>query len=150
MITYDCIRPKLGGERLAAGYYGELRCLHSVISKRTSAAHKTYIRAGRSAGYPARMQSDDLSAEQARIIKARLAPALDYLARLRARMVAGGFPPQDPLLVEVVRAEHAVQDLHVALHYLTCRDHVGRLRSGRNHSGASNSGISPSPDSKTT
>ena len=50
------------------------------------------------------MRSDDLTREQAEGLKAKLAPMLGYLNRLKKRMVRRGFPPVDPLLIDVCRA----------------------------------------------
>ena len=66
------------------------------------------------------MRSDDLTREQARALKNKLAPMLGYLNRLKKRMARRGFPPDDPLLIEVCRAEDAMHELHVSVHYLSC------------------------------
>jgi hypothetical protein len=57
------------------------------------------------------MQSDQVSRRQARTIKARLQPALDYVSRLAARMRARGFPPDDQLMALVSNAEQALHEL---------------------------------------
>jgi hypothetical protein len=41
-----------------------------------------------------------------------------------------GFPPDDPLFVDVVTAQHALQDLVMKLHYLSCQSGVGKKPSG--------------------
>ena len=74
------------------------------------------------------MRSDDLTCEQARALKNKLGPMLGYLNRLKKRMSYRGFPPDDELLAAVIRAEAAVHELHVAAHYLACRDVTGRRR----------------------
>jgi hypothetical protein len=73
------------------------------------------------------MRSDDLTKAQARALENKLAPMLGYLTRLKRRMVRRGFPLDDPLLNAVLRAEGAVHDLHVAMHYLTCAEQTGGL-----------------------
>jgi hypothetical protein len=50
---------------------------------------------------------------------------LRYLNRLCERMMRLGFPPDDPLQVAAVKARAAMQDLHTAAHYATCRHGVG-------------------------
>ena len=74
------------------------------------------------------MRSDDLTPEQARALKNRLQPMLGYLNRLKHRMRRRGFLADDPLLAAVCRAENAMHELHVQVHYLTCGDRVGRRR----------------------
>ena len=49
-----------------------------------------------------------------------------YLVRLKRRMTYKGFPPGDQLLKAVLRAESAIHDLNVEVHYLSCGDVVGR------------------------
>jgi hypothetical protein len=79
------------------------------------------------------MRSDDLTREQARALKNKLTPMLGYLNRLKKRMARRGFLPNDPLLVDVCRAEDAMHRLHVAVHYLGCSNIVGqRLHPGGN------------------
>ena len=53
---------------------------------------------------------------------------LNYLGRLKRRMVQRGFLSGDPLLEAVVQAENAVHALHVQTHYLSCGEVVGRQR----------------------
>jgi hypothetical protein len=74
------------------------------------------------------MRSDDLTRDQARALKNKLAPLLGYLNRLKKRMVNRGFMPDDELLQAVCRAEMAMHELNVATHYLACGDSVGRRR----------------------
>ena len=66
------------------------------------------------------MRSDDLTREQARALKNKLAPMLGYLNRLAKRMTRRRFPPDDPLLLEVCRAAAAMHELNVSVHYLSC------------------------------
>jgi hypothetical protein len=74
------------------------------------------------------MQSDDLTRQQAAALKNKLRTMLDYLSRLKPRMVNRGFLSGDPLLDAVAQAENAVHALHVQVHYLSCGDVVGRVR----------------------
>lgn len=72
------------------------------------------------------MRCDDQTREQGRALKNKLRPMLRYLARLKRRMTYRGFPPDDPLLIAVGRAENAMHELSVDVHYLSCGDVVGR------------------------
>ena len=51
---------------------------------------------------------------------------LGYLFRLRQRMDKRGFSPDDPLYQLVVNAYDALHPLTVELHYLSCKEGVGR------------------------
>ena len=64
------------------------------------------------------MNSSNLTRDQARALKNKIGPMLGYLSRLNQRMMFKGFPPDDPLLALVVKAENALHELHVAMHYL--------------------------------
>jgi hypothetical protein len=46
-----------------------------------------------------------------------LKPHLNYLSRLRARMVEVGFLPDDPVFAAVVKAHDAAGEHFMALHY---------------------------------
>lgn len=70
------------------------------------------------------MDSDDLSVFDAERIK-RALPSVVYLSALRKRMEERGFPPNDPLYQHVTQAQQALSDLHIHVHYLTCRGKVG-------------------------
>jgi len=72
------------------------------------------------------MTSSSLTPSQAHSIRDRIAPTLAYLARLRDRMGAVGFPPQDPLLDLAVEAHRGLQGLFVEAHYAGCTSGVGR------------------------
>ena len=74
------------------------------------------------------MTSDDVTREQAEVLKRKLRPMLDYLGRLKSRMTRRQFTPGDPLLVAVCRAEDAMHALTVEVHYLSCEYSVGRRR----------------------
>jgi hypothetical protein len=81
----------------------------------------------------AAMRSDDLTREQARALKNKLAPMLGYLSRLRKRMAYRGFTQDDELLQAVQKAEMAMHELHVAVHYIACGDTAGGLPKRHNH-----------------
>ena len=72
------------------------------------------------------MRCDNLTREQARALKNKLAPMLNYLGRLKKRMTCKGFPPDDPLLQATCKAEEAMHALSVGVHYLSCEGGVGR------------------------
>ena len=72
------------------------------------------------------MDSTKLEPWQARKMFAALQRATGYLSRLKRRMEVTGFPPDDPLLVATIKAHHAMQDLLMELHYLSCESGVGR------------------------
>jgi hypothetical protein len=74
------------------------------------------------------MRSDDLTREQARALKNKLHPMLGYLSRLKRRMSYRGFLPDDELMQAVVRAEAAMHELHVLVHYISFGDTVMRER----------------------
>ena len=57
------------------------------------------------------MDSNEVTRRQARSIKARLHPTLDYVTRLAARMRTKGFPPDDQLMRLVGAAEQALHEL---------------------------------------
>jgi hypothetical protein len=71
------------------------------------------------------MRSSDLKVWQARALKSKIRPMLGYLNRLKRRMHRKGFPPGDPLLEAVTKAEVAMHELHVTAHYLSCPDSTG-------------------------
>jgi hypothetical protein len=73
------------------------------------------------------MTRDDVTREQAEVLKRNLRPMLAYLGRLKSRMTRRRFQPSDPLVVAVCRAEDAMHALTVHVHYLTCEHGVGRL-----------------------
>jgi hypothetical protein len=72
------------------------------------------------------MDSHDLTPAQVAAIGARLAPYVQYLARVRRRMDARGFPHTDELLQAADRAYSKARDLSITLHYLSCQSGVGR------------------------
>lgn len=55
--------------------------------------------------------SNPVTRRQARTIKARLQPALDYVSRLAARTRSKGFSPDDQLMNLVGNAERALHEL---------------------------------------
>lgn len=74
------------------------------------------------------MDSGDLSSIDADRIRKAL-PSVAYLSALKRRMEQRGFPPDDPLYRHVVQAQQALSDLHIHVHYMTCRGKVGDLAS---------------------
>jgi hypothetical protein len=70
------------------------------------------------------MNSNNLSKAQATKMHAALVPALRYLNRLYERLNARSFPPEDRLYRAASKAQAAMGELVMALHYLTC-DGVG-------------------------
>ena len=71
------------------------------------------------------MNRGDIQKWQAKRISQPLYPATNYLVRLRRRMEQRGFPPDDPLYLEVCAAYEAIHRLGMSVHYLSC-DGVGR------------------------
>jgi hypothetical protein len=63
--------------------------------------------------------------EHAKRLLESLRPALQFLNRLEARLIAVGGLPSDPLLQKVVKARDAMHDLSIKLHYLSCDGGVG-------------------------
>jgi len=56
--------------------------------------------------------------------KERTAPTLGYLSRLVQRLDARSFPADDRLYVAALKAQAAMSELVMTLHYMTC-DGVG-------------------------
>ena len=73
-----------------------------------------------------KVTSTDLQPEQALRLRIAVAHHLRYLNRLCDRMNRLGFPPNGPLYVAAERARVSAQDLHVAAHYVSCKQGVGR------------------------
>ena len=71
------------------------------------------------------MDSKGVKTWQAKRMHDRLGPTLGYLTRLVRRMEKTGFPHNNPLYLEAVRAQSAMQGLLVHLHYLSCSSGVG-------------------------
>jgi hypothetical protein len=71
------------------------------------------------------MNSEDLTAAQAKIIGTALFPGHNYIARLIKRMEKAGFPHDDPLYLKVAKVHDAMHELTVAVHYMAC-DNIGR------------------------
>lgn len=65
------------------------------------------------------MDSSQVTRRQARIIKGKLEPTLDYVTRLRRRMAKRGFHPDDELMKLVIDTEMALHKLCVDLLILT-------------------------------
>lgn len=76
------------------------------------------------------MNSHNLSKAQAKKMHAALLPALRYLNRLADRLNARSFPPDDRLYWAVFKAQAAMSELVMTLHYLEC-DGVGEPGRGQ-------------------
>jgi hypothetical protein len=66
------------------------------------------------------VNSDNLTRDQAEAMLGTVRRQLRYLGKLRDRMNALSFPPNDPLYLAATGAFNAVHALSVELHYLTC------------------------------
>ena len=66
------------------------------------------------------MKSTDLSKQQAQKMHSALAPTLGYLSRLVLRLEAKTFPADDRMYVAALKAQAAMGELVMTLHYLTC------------------------------
>jgi hypothetical protein len=79
------------------------------------------------------MTSDDLTPQQAEVLKARVGQMLRYMNRLRTRMHKRKFPETDGLTRAVRDAHNALHHLNVHLHYLTVESGAGwrRRETGR-------------------
>ena len=66
------------------------------------------------------MDATTIDPEDAKRIVEALQPSLDYLRRLRERMVAAGFLPDDPLLESVGKSYDAMSELYMTMHYVSC------------------------------
>ena len=71
------------------------------------------------------MDRTTMTRDQAKAISETIRKQLGYLHRLRERMVAVGFPPEDLLFKKVEAAYDAMHRLSVELHYIGCEG-VGR------------------------
>jgi len=79
------------------------------------------------------MDSNDLTRVQCEALQAEIGRMADYLDRLRKRMTAERFPPNDPLVLRTSTAYNAILALGVELHYLKCDSGVGRLPRGNDN-----------------
>jgi hypothetical protein len=77
------------------------------------------------------MDQDHLTKDQLTRLHQALYPAANLLNRLERRMSRLGFPTNDPLYLFVVKAQSAIQDLYVHVHYLSCSSGVGRPQEAR-------------------
>jgi len=69
-----------------------------------------------------------LSREQATALMERIGPWVNYIVRVRERMTKVGFTSADPLYVSVMKAEHALREVWITLHYMSCAGGVGKPR----------------------
>ena len=70
-----------------------------------------------------------ITREQAAKLSKQLFPHANYLIRLRER-AAGVLPVNDPLMLDIAKAQDAIQSLCVTVHYLSC-DPRSVARAGR-------------------
>jgi len=66
------------------------------------------------------MTSDELTAEEAKVIGTALFPGRNYIARLIKAMEKAGFLPDDPLYRKAEKVRDAMHDLFVFVHYKSC------------------------------
>jgi len=66
------------------------------------------------------MDSRNLTKKQAEELAAKIQPMAGYLYRVQSRMIERGFPPDDPLLLNVSKAYDAIDQLFMDLHYRSC------------------------------
>jgi hypothetical protein len=71
------------------------------------------------------MEGFKLQPWQAEKINAALFPLANHLIRLRERMDKVSFLGTDPIYQATVKAQQAIQDLTVHLHYASCTSGVG-------------------------
>lgn len=76
------------------------------------------------------MNSSDLTKAQATRMHAAMAPTLNYLSRPVKLLDARSFPPDDRLYRAAFKAQAAMSELVMTLHYLTCNGVGGPARSG--------------------
>jgi hypothetical protein len=67
-----------------------------------------------------------IKTEDARKINDKLAPAMRYIVKLYERMEKAGCPSDDSFRIALTRAYDAMQDLATELHYMSCKEGVGR------------------------
>ena len=77
------------------------------------------------------MRGDDLNNHQTRQLFEQVSPMLNYLVRLRQRMVQCRFEGDDELFRAVRDAEMAVYELRQIVHRLECRGSMGERRPPR-------------------
>jgi len=76
------------------------------------------------------MNSTDLTKAQAAKVHAAMASTVGYLSRLVRRLDAQNFPPDDRLYVAAHKAQAAMSELVMCLHYFGCSGVGGPARSG--------------------
>ena len=77
------------------------------------------------------MKSSDLTDEQLERLKRQMGPPLRWLNALIRRMDAVGFDPTDDVYRAALRARDSMQSLHVAAHYASVRQGIGRAAERR-------------------
>jgi len=68
----------------------------------------------------------NLTTAQAEALRVLIGKHLRFLNRLIDRMTRVGIAPTDELFISALRARDALQHLHVACHYASCRGGVGK------------------------
>jgi hypothetical protein len=71
------------------------------------------------------MDQDHLTKDQFIRLHRTLFPSANLLHRLERRMSRLAFAVDDPLYVLVARAQSAIEQLYVHVHYLSCSSGVG-------------------------
>jgi hypothetical protein len=74
------------------------------------------------------MDERDITAEQARVMAAKVSAMLRYLTALNRRLDERHFPPKDRFRKDVERAYDGVHRLWVTMHYMSCPDSAGGNR----------------------
>jgi hypothetical protein len=92
------------------------------------------------------MRASDLTPGQLAALKAQVGQKLAYLNRLCERMNRRGFAPLDSAFQASLNARNAMQDLHVAIHYVGIKHGVGgrcgpRLRAQSMDCGGNAAGV---------
>jgi hypothetical protein len=67
----------------------------------------------------------NLTREQDAALGERIGPWVNYIVRLRERMTKVGFALTDPINQSVMKAEQALREVWITLHYMSCAGGVG-------------------------
>jgi hypothetical protein len=85
------------------------------------------LRADRRLGYVFGMDSTKLTDKQLADLNRIVSRQLNFLTRLQRRMEHLRFSPRDEIYLATMKAQDSIHELSVKLHYLSCKDGVGRL-----------------------
>jgi hypothetical protein len=66
------------------------------------------------------MTQDELSWEQIDKLTRMLWPSVSLMSRLQRRMGEARFPGNDPLYLNILKAQSVLQELYTRVHYLGC------------------------------